>query len=95
LFYAFGDLQKERSAPKFRSLRDGANTLGQGQLAGIAVGQMRDRTIVCCVSDRTLNSYILGPDGNVLQTVNNFLIKILILNFNKLFYCILIFKINH
>uniref|UniRef100_A0A1I8BXT0 RING-type domain-containing protein n=1 Tax=Meloidogyne hapla TaxID=6305 RepID=A0A1I8BXT0_MELHA len=66
LFYAFGDWQKER--PKFRSLRDGSNILKSGQLIGIAVASIKDRTIITCITEKTLNSYILGIDGNLLQT---------------------------
>uniref|UniRef100_A0A914M6T4 Vacuolar protein sorting-associated protein 11 homolog n=1 Tax=Meloidogyne incognita TaxID=6306 RepID=A0A914M6T4_MELIC len=66
LFYAFGDWQKDR--PKFRSLRDGSNILKSGHLVGIAVASIRDRTIITCITEKSLNSYILGIDGNLLQT---------------------------
>lgn len=67
IFYAFGDWYKER--PKFRSLRDGTNILKSGQLVGIAVLSIRDRTIITCITEKSLTSYVLSVDGNLLQTV--------------------------
>jgi hypothetical protein len=40
-------------------------------LVGIAIGTIGERTVVSCVADKSLNSYILGSNGNLQQTVSN------------------------
>jgi hypothetical protein len=69
VFTFCGDLQRDRS-PRFRSLRDGAATLGEGQLVGLVVATVQgNRTAVFVVTDKALTSYVLDSNGTLLRTV--------------------------
>uniref|UniRef100_A0A914GXB7 RING-type domain-containing protein n=1 Tax=Globodera rostochiensis TaxID=31243 RepID=A0A914GXB7_GLORO len=69
LFYHFADFRQECSITKWVQLRESTNPAKDGQLAGVVIGGMRNFTIVSCITDKTVHSYILNPEGNLSKTI--------------------------
>lgn len=74
MFYYHGDLQRcsTTSGPKWLPLRESTNPAKDGRLAGIAVGRVRDNTVVCCLTDKLVQSYVLNSAGQPIKTVRKF-----------------------
>ncbi|KAL3125779.1 hypothetical protein niasHT_004229 [Heterodera trifolii] len=56
-------------APKWVKLGESTNPAKDGQLAGVVIGQVRNLTIVWCITDKTVHSYALNSEGNLLKTI--------------------------
>ncbi|KAL3121769.1 hypothetical protein niasHT_001997 [Heterodera trifolii] len=72
LFYhlLLADPRQDRFiSPKWVQLRESTNPAKDGQLAGVVIGEIRNFTLVSCITDKTVHSYILNSEGNLLKTI--------------------------
>uniref|UniRef100_A0A915DXH5 PEP5/VPS11 N-terminal domain-containing protein n=1 Tax=Ditylenchus dipsaci TaxID=166011 RepID=A0A915DXH5_9BILA len=67
VFYFYGDAQREKSM-KYKSLREGANALGDGQLTGLSVAasETKEKVIVFVITDNSLSYYVV-ENGTVVR----------------------------
>lgn len=67
VFYTYGDIVNERSL-KWKSLREGANALGDGSLVGLKIATINNYFLVFVIAENSLSSHILDG-GNVLRKI--------------------------
>jgi len=71
VYFASGiDLHREKFL-KFRMIHEGISPVGNGNLVGLVVATMGEMTAVVVITDKTLNSYVVDVDGNLLQKISH------------------------